>query len=63
MTRGRRRLLLLAFPLGVIAAILLWIGDMHLAHRDWLVGAPVFGLGMVPAFFAVRELRRAGLVK
>lgn len=58
--RGRE--LLLAFPLGIVAAVLLWIGDMHLTHRDWLVGALVFGVGLAATGLTVRQLRRAGLV-
>jgi hypothetical protein len=55
--------LLIALPLGVLAALLIWIGDMHLTHRDWLVGIPVFGAGLVATFLAVRELRSAGLLR
>lgn len=55
--------LLLALPLGVVAAVLLWIGDMHLTHRDWLVGVVVFGLGLAVTFLCVRELRRGGVVR
>jgi len=52
-----------AVALGIAAAILLWIGDAHLTHRDWLVGSPVFGAGRLAAGAAVRQLRRAGLVR
>lgn len=60
---SRRRALLLAFPAGVVAAVLLWLGDMHLTHRDWLPGAVIFGLGLAATGFTVRQLRRAGLVR
>jgi hypothetical protein len=60
---GRSRHVLLAVALGMVAAVLLWIGDAHLTHRDWLVGAIVFGIGLATAGTAVRELRRAGLVR
>jgi hypothetical protein len=55
--------LLLGFPLGVISAVLLWIGDMHLTHRDWGPGVLVFGAGLVFAFLCVRELRLGGIVR
>ena len=61
MRSGRH--LLLALPLGVVAAALIWIGDTHLTHRDWLVGLPIFGLGLVATFFTVRELRSAGMLR
>jgi hypothetical protein len=61
--RPRGRELLIALLLGVVAAVLLWIGDMHLTHRDWLVGAVVFGIGLVVTGLTVRQLRRAGLVR
>ena len=59
----RTRDLLLAFPIGAVAAVLVWIGDMRLSHRDWAIGAVVFGLGLFCTFLAVRQLRRAGLVR
>jgi len=55
--------LLLALPLAVVAAALIWIGDMHLTHRDWVAGIPIFGLGLVATFFTVRELRSAGWLR
>jgi hypothetical protein len=61
MTRGRR--LLLAVPLGLVAAFLIWQGDAHLVHRDWLVGGAIFALGLGAAFLTVRQLRLAGLVR
>jgi uncharacterized membrane protein (DUF441 family) len=60
---GRFRHVLLAVALGIVAAILLWVGDAHLTHRDWLVGGLVFGTGLLAAGAAVRQLRRAGLVR
>ncbi len=60
---GKGRDLLLAFPIGVVAAALVWVGDQHLTHRDWATGAVVFALGMLCAGFTVRQLRRAGLVR
>jgi tellurite resistance protein TehA-like permease len=60
---ARKRDALLAFPIGVVAVALLWIGDLHLTHRDWATGAVVFGLGLLFTFLAVRQLRRAGLVR
>ncbi|MDQ6692504.1 MAG: hypothetical protein M3Z13_07025 [Candidatus Dormibacteraeota bacterium] len=59
----RLRDILLALPLGLAAAILVWIGDMHLTHRDWLTGLVTFGFGMLFTGLAVRQLRRAGLVR
>lgn len=59
----RMRHLLLAFAIGLVAAVLLWIGDMHLIHRDWPTGAVVFGLGLLGTGLTVRQLRRAGLVR
>ena len=60
---SRTRDVLLAFPIGLVAAVLLFIGDMHLTHRDWATGAVVFGLGLVCTWLTVRQLRRAGLVR
>ena len=54
---------LLALPIGLVAAVLLWLGDMHLTHRDWLLGAAVFGLGLAFTGLTVRQFRRAGLVR
>ena len=61
MTRGRR--LLIAVPLALVAAVLLWLGDARLAHREWLAGGAVFALGLGATFLAVRQLRLAGLVR
>jgi NO-binding membrane sensor protein with MHYT domain len=61
MTRSRH--LLLAVPLGAVAAVALWLGDARLTHRDWLAGAVLFGLGLAVTFLFVRELRRGGLVR
>ncbi|HUY98824.1 MAG TPA: hypothetical protein VMU89_00635 [Thermomicrobiaceae bacterium] len=61
--RAPRRRLLLAVPLGLIAAVLLWFGDSHLAHRDWLLGGAAFGLGLAATLLAMRQLRLAGLVR
>lgn len=55
--------MLLALPLGVLAAVTLWIGDTHLTHRDWLAGSLAFGVGLVATGLTVRQLRRAGLVR
>lgn len=55
--------MLLALPIGLVAAVLLWIGDLHLTHRDWLTGAVIFGLGLAATGLTVRQLRRAGLVR
>jgi hypothetical protein len=58
-----RHHLLLALPLGAVAAVLLWIGDGRLTSRDWGAGALIFGLGLVFTFLCVRELRRGGAVR
>lgn len=55
--------MLLALPIGLAAAVLLWFGDMHLIHRDWPTGAVVFGLGLLGTGLTIRQLRRAGLVR
>jgi hypothetical protein len=55
------RRLLLALALGVVAAVLLWIGDSHLVRRDWLPGVLIFGAGLVVTGATVRQLRRAGI--
>ena len=55
--------MLLALPIGLVAAVLLWLGDMHLTHRDWLTGAVLFGLGLALTWLTVGRLRRAGLVR
>jgi hypothetical protein len=55
------RQLLLALALGVVTAVLLWIGDSHLVRRDWLPGVLIFGVGLVGAGATVRQLRRAGV--
>jgi hypothetical protein len=55
--------LLRALPLALVAAVLLWIGDMHLTQHDWVVGVAIFSLGLVVIFFCVRELRRGGFVR
>jgi hypothetical protein len=60
---SRARHVLLAIPIGLLAAVLLWIGDQHLIHRDWAIGGVVFGLGLLCAGLAVNQLRRAGLVR
>ena len=63
---GRRsgtRDVLLAFPIGLVSAVLLWIGDQHLIHRDWATGVAVFGIGLLGTGLTVRLLRRAGLVR
>jgi hypothetical protein len=59
--RGRE--LLLALPPGAVALVALWFGDDRLNRRDWLVGTLVFGLGLAFLFLAVRQLRRAGLMR
>jgi hypothetical protein len=60
---SRTRHVLVAVPIGVVAALLLWIGDMNLTHRDWATGGVVFGLGLLCVGLAVNQLRRAGLVR
>ena len=60
---SRRRALLVALPLAVAAAVLLWLGDLHLTHRDWLTGAVIFALGLAATGVAVGQLRRAGMVR
>jgi hypothetical protein len=50
-------------PLGLLAAIALWIGDDRLSRRDWVAGALIFGIGLAATFFLVRQLRRAGVVR
>jgi len=55
------RQLLLALALGVVTAVLLWIGDSHLVRRDWLPGVLIFGTGLVGAGATMRQLRRAGV--
>ena len=57
------RALLVAIPLGLAAALMLWIGDMYLTHREWLVGTVVFGLGLAATGLGVYQLRRAGMVR
>jgi hypothetical protein len=59
----RARHVLRAIPIGLLAAVLLWIGDQHLIHRDWATGGVVFGLGLLCTGLAVNQLRRAGLVR
>lgn len=59
----REHHLFLGFVLGLISALLLWIGDAHLTHRDWGTGAAVFGAGLAVTLFCVRELRRGGIVR
>lgn len=54
---------LLAIPIGLVAAVLLWVGDQHLTHRDWTIGAVAFGLGLLCTGLAVNQLRRAGLLR
>ena len=61
--RSRGRELLFALPLGLLAAIALWIGDDRLTRRDWVAGALVFGVGLAATFLMVRQLRRAGVVR
>jgi hypothetical protein len=63
---GRRSVagnVLFAVPIGLVSAVLLWFGDQHLIHRDWAIGAAVFGLGLLGTGLTVRLLRRAGLVR
>ena len=55
------RQLLLALALGVVTAVLLWMGDTHLVRRDWLPGVLIFGAGLLSAGATVRQLRRAGV--
>ena len=59
----RARHILLAIPIGLLAAVLLFIGDQHLIHRDWATGGVVFGLGLLGTGLAVNQLRRAGLLR
>jgi len=59
----RARHVLLAVPVGLVAAVLLFIGDQHLIHRDWAIGGVVFGLGLVCTGVAVNQFRRAGLLR
>jgi hypothetical protein len=59
----RARHVLLALPIGLLAAVLLWLGDQHLTQRDWTTGAVVFGLGLLCTGVAVNQLRRAGLLR
>jgi hypothetical protein len=61
--RHRGRELLLSLPLGLVAAVALWVGDSRLARRDWLVGALVFGLGLALTALTIRQLRRAGVIR
>jgi hypothetical protein len=60
---SRARHVLLAIPIGLVAAVLLFIGDQHLIHRDWATGGILFGLGLVCTGVAVNQLRRAGLLR
>jgi hypothetical protein len=59
----RARHVLLAIPIGLLAAVLLFIGDQHLTVRDWGIGGVVFGLGLLCTGLAVNQLRRAGLLR
>ena len=61
--RSRNRRLLLAVPLGALAALLIWQGDAHLVRHDWPLGVLIFGAGLAATFFTVRELRLAGVVR
>lgn len=61
--RGRRRELLLALPLGVVALAMLWFGDSRLSRRDWVLGSVIFAAGLVVTFFTLRQLRRAGIIR
>ena len=61
--RPRARHILLAIPIGLLAAVLLFIGDQHLIHRDWATGGVVFGLGLLCTGLAVNQLRQAGLLR
>ena len=53
--------LLVALAVGLVAAVVLWLGDSYLVRRDWLPGALVFGAGLAGAGVTVRLLRRAGV--
>ncbi len=61
--RSRGRELLLALPLGLLAAIALWIGDDRLSRRDWVAGALIFAVGLAATFLLVRQLRRVGVIR
>jgi hypothetical protein len=53
--------LLAALAVGLVTAVLLWLGDSYLVRRDWLPGALIFGSGLAAAGVTVRLLRRAGV--
>jgi hypothetical protein len=53
--------LLVALAVGLVAAVVLWLGDSYLVRRDWLPGALIFGAGLAGAGVTVRLLRRAGV--